>query len=158
MNKTENLYSLEKSLFSGKGQRTYILWNQEMYVLWKGRMLLGHFGAETKIRSYYPHHKPWRKTQLFVTIQAVLSWRKKFSNNSWKFDLSEKMAFLWIEGKGISNIWSTFPLKALICLKLRGKLLGKVYWPSQWQKSFRFIPISFHGPPPSLPDIRAHNF
>ena len=53
----------------------------------------------------------------------------------------------------MSNIWSTFPLITLICLKLRGKPLGKVYWPSQWQKSFQFILNPLHGPPPSLLDI-----
>ena len=88
-----------------------------------------------------------------MIIQVVLSWRKKIPNNSWKHYFSEKMAFLWIEGKGMSNIWSTFPLITLICLKSRGKPLGKVYWPSQWQKSFQFILNPLHGPPPSLPDI-----
>lgn len=41
----------------------------------------------------------------------------------------------------------------LICLKLRGKPLGNMYWPTQWQKSFQFILNPLHSPPSSLPDI-----
>lgn len=134
---------------------------QKIYTLWKGTKLyfgmknferLGENALRTIwgwIRSYYPHHEPWRKTELFVTIQLVLSWREKIPNNSWKLYFSEKMAFLQTEGKGMSNICSTLPLITLICLKLREKPLGKVYWPSQWQKSFQFILIPFHGPPPA---------
>lgn len=68
------------------------------------------------------------------------------------------MAFLWIEDKGINYIWSTFSCLTLICLKLRGKPLGKIYWPTQWQKSFQFILIPFCGSPPRWPDIRAQDY
>ena len=137
VNKTENLYSLEKD--------KVILWNEKF---WKVTRKF----AKPKSDLIIPTSNSEEK-QLFVIMQVVLSWRKKIPNNSWKLYFSEKMAFLWIEGKGVSNIWSTFPLITLICLKLRRKPLGKVYWPSQWQKSFQFILNLLHGPPPSLPDI-----
>lgn len=93
--------------------------------------------------SYCPHQG---YEELFVTVKIgffSLMGREKV----WIIlgNPTSKMAFLWTEDKGISYIWSRFPCLTLICLKLRGKPLGKTHWPRQWQKSFQFILIPPHG-------------
>lgn len=88
-------------------------------------MLLGPLEEKPKSGFSLPIYNREEKLKLFATIGVVLSLKKKIPNNSWKLYLSKKMAFLWIEGKGMSNIWSTFPLITLICLKLREKPFGK---------------------------------